>query len=476
MRSAVGSHARLVRQILRMPGARDREIRDQYLVVLGSLLDRTPDFERSTVPDDDVAALVAWCAVLPGGLDRLVEAVAEVEQETAAIDRLRVLGQIGREVLEPHERDRIEALLSGLDPASVAGMFHDLASRWGPRLRPHTRDPRTLLRLLEDAIPGPGEAHPLYIFLNRLARKVRDAPEDNLDELVGEVGYRTGASGSASTESLEPADGGQHYFVVRLAEDGLTPSRYLLRVWLANDRGVWEERYTSDTAHLLDDIRGKVDEQLTVLADDPAVDINALSIEFILPRPLIDHDVDQWLVAAPGFSDAIGVHYPVVVRDLARMRNRIIRGRWRRRCQWLSVSATATATAGAVRFQNLHGSGSDSFAELMRDQERPACLVVQGQSAALVVERLGGWLSAGIPVVVWCRHDDYAARFDAHLPSVLTSGGVKVLRTAIWRLRQDSGGQDNPLEHVGRHITLLWDEVSRIPPDELQLRDPAQRG
>jgi hypothetical protein len=474
--SAADNHLRLVDAILRVPGAQDPEFRDQYVAVLGSLLGTAPSFTRAESATEDVTRLVAWCATRPDGLRKLVEAIAAVEEQGGAVDRLRAVGSIGRpaEVLQPHERARIEELLAQLDHASLVAMVRDIASRWGPRLRQDTRDPQALLRLLEDSIAGADEPHPLYTFLSRLAESFRDAPHDDLGDLVSEVGYRTGGSPVVMADPAEAPDPGQYYFVVRLAEHGLAPSRYLLHVWLADERGTWDLRYTSDVPHHLEEVRAKVDEQLAALAADEAVDIGGLSIEFILPRALLDHGVDQWVVAAPGVSNAIGVHYPVVVRDLARMRNRIIRSRWRRRCQWLNEHDRGTA-AGAVRFEHLNGGGPDNFAELMLDPERPACLVVLGPSAAHVASRVGGWLSAGIPVVVWCRHDALAARFDTHLPGMLISGGVRSLRTAVWRLRQDSGRPDSQHEHVGMHITLLWDDESRMPPDERgRLRQPAQ--
>jgi hypothetical protein len=92
-----------------------------------------------------------------------------------------------------------------------------------------------------------------------------------------------------------------------------------------------------------------------------------------------------------------------------------------------------------------------------------------------VTDKLGGWLSDGMPVVVWCRNDDLSARFDLELSGILANGGVMSLPTAIHRLRQDAAGPDHPHDHVGMHITLLWDLAWRTPPDEHRLRDPVQQ-
>ncbi|GLL04649.1 hypothetical protein GCM10017581_063960 [Dactylosporangium matsuzakiense] len=461
--------------MLRVPGIADRRLRDHVVALVEVRLGQYMTTERSDSASDDVTRLVTWCTAHSGGIAALIEAVDAVAQQTGTADRLRAADQIGRqtEMLEPQERALVEDRIAQLDQAAFAAIVRDLATRWGPRLRAEARDPTELLRLLEDAIAGSGEQHPLFVFLSRLAELHDDAGEV-ISELATEVGQRTGMIEAAIADRADHApDSGQQYFVVRLEEHGLQASRYLLTVWLATERGVWTLRHTHDEALLLEDVRAKVDEQLADLAADPTVDIDALTIEFILPRSLLNFPVDQWEVSAPGYSRPIGVHYPVVVRDLPRMRNRIIRSRWRRRCQWVH-GPEATTPANAVRFINLRDDTSDLYAELMQEPHRPACVVVIGPSSSLVMERLGPWLTAGVPVIVWCRNDQRSSRFDAELAGILVSGGVKALPTSVYRLRQDAGGPDHPDDHVGMHITLVWDIETRVPPDEQRLRQPAQ--
>lgn len=458
---------RLVDAILRIPGAAQRIVRDEYVIVLTQLFDTPPQLVRSDDAEYDVAAIVAWCARQTGGFTKLVDAVARVEESSAAVDRLRALESIRRptQVLKPEERALIEGVVSQLDQSSVLALVRDIAARWGSRLQPATADPQEMISLLEDSIAGADEPHPLYVFLARLAQHLSS---DELSALVGTVGARTRWDRQSLPPPVAPI---RHYFVARLAEDGRDASRYLLAVWLATEDGRWDARYTSDTPQSLEEIKAEVDEQLSRLADDPVVDIGDLWIEFILPRSLLGADVDQWIVSAPGHSSAVGVHFPVSVRDLARMRNRITRSRWRRRSDWLHLHGD---TAGGARFEHVNGSHQGLFAELMQHPDIPACLVVLGPSAGFVPGNIGGWLSAGIPVIVWCRSDAVSARFDTHVLGVLNGNGVTSLPAAVWRLRQDAGRTDAPAGHVGRHITLLWDDARRLPPDERPLRQPAR--
>jgi hypothetical protein len=367
----------------------------------------------------------------------------------------------------------IEDLVAELDRATLITAFRDLASRWGPRLRTDPSDPGAVVRLLEDSISAADEPHPLYVFVRRLAELIRDPAREDIGVLANVIGARTGVSPGVMAEPpAEVVDPDQYYFVVRLTEHGLNASRYLLDVWLANEDGAWDRRYTADTAHSLEEVQAKVDELLTDLAEDTRVDVGELAIEFILPRSLLGHEVDQWIVAAPGVSSPIGVHYPVLVRDLTRMRNRIIRTRWGHRCDWLRRHG-GIAVSGAVRFVYLNGQDTGLYADLMRDPEKPVCVVLLGRSAAQIATTIGQSLSAGIPVIVWCRDNQASSRFDEHLPGLLINTGVKTLPTAVWRLRQDAGGPGAGTGHVGAHITLLWDEQSRQPPDEQPLCQPA---
>jgi hypothetical protein len=440
-----------------------------------------PAFPRSDHLDEDVEGIVRWCAEQPDGLRQLAVAVRALEGSSTEADRIETLAEIGlpTRVLEPRERELVEQLLSLLDDRERAGLLHGLTNRWSERNRPDARDPRALVSGLEDSIPGADDLHPLYVVLSRLVHAVWDrlATDDlrynGVGDLVSQVGQRTGVPPERLTDPPSPAStSDRQYFVVRLAESGRDPSRMLLDIWLVDD-GDWSRRYASDETHTLDQIGPKIDEELARLAADE-IDVGELRVEFILPRRLLSHPVDQWLMAAPGVTSPIGVHYPVVVRDLLRMRNRIIRKNWQLRCRSLATHGVQ-AVADAVRYEPLNPADPDLYPELMRNRNLPACMVVLGPSADYVPRRIQSWLTAGLPVIAWCRHNDAYSQFDRHLPNVITGRGINGLPLAVWQLRQDAGVNEPVagIEHVGRHIVLLWDDADRIPPDDrLPLRKP----
>jgi len=459
----------LVDMILATAGAVRRDIRDEYVVALGRILDETPQLTRYEDPRRDVAAIVAWCAVRRGGLNKLVEAVVSIEEGASAVDRLRAYLTVGQpvEVLQPDEREFVVRQLGDVDEVRLTALLRDVFAQWAPRKRPVMNNPHDVVESLEDSIPQAGDPHPLNIVLRRLAQLLAS---DELVHLAEQVSDRTGTRGSIPTD-MPPPQGGRHYFVVRLTPDGRDASRYLLSVWLTSDDGHWEVRHTSDIPQLPNEIKAEVDGQLIRLAEDPAVEIGELFVEFIVPRSLLGTALDQWITTAPGYSSAIGVHYPVGVRDLTRMRNRLVRAHWRRRCQRIHETGASRAS---THFETLNGEAQVNFAEFLQDPDR-VCVVVLAPAAQFVLGNVNAWLSAGVPVVLWCRDDSAAERFNSYTQSVLKEGGIKTLPAAVWRLRQDADQPGAAPTHVGRHITLLWDFVDRLPPDDvLPLRGPAK--
>jgi hypothetical protein len=279
------------------------------------------------------------------------------------------------------------------------------------------------------------------------------------------VSQRTGTRDSDPADPPPTAPDGQ-YLVVRLVEDGRDASRYLLTIWLVHADNRWDVRYTPDAAQPVEAIVARFDQELHRLAFDTTVtvEIEDLAVEFILPQSVLAAAVDQWLVNAPGYTNPIGVHYPVAVRDLLRMRNRLIRPRWRRRCANLREHGH---TNSGAHFHYLNGRTVDGFAEVLQDPQK-TCVIVVGGAGDDVLPSINAWLSAGIPAIVWCREGSSATRFAHHMRDVVNEGGVAGLRAAVWHLRQDAATSDASPNHVGRHISLLWDDVERIPPDDQQ--------
>jgi hypothetical protein len=271
-----------------------------------------------------------------------------------------------------------------------------------------------------------------------------------------------------------PPESAWHYLVIRMAESGHDASRFVLDVWLAAEDGRWQRMHSSDDPESLDAVRAVLDEQLNTMAVDGLVDVEHLSIEFIVPRSLLDLDVDQWLVETAGGPDVVGQRFPVVMRDLFRMRNRTVRQQWHRRSRMLGERGGVALEA--VRFAHLEPDDAAALGQPLHDQDHTAGVVVLGSSPDSVRKNLAVWLNFGIPVIVWCRDRRASAQFDDEVPQALNAGGA-LSPALVMRLRQEAESTGTLRgADVAQHIALLWDDEGRLPPDEgVRLRPPSGR-
>ena len=72
-------------------------------------------------------------------------------------------------------------------------------------------------------------------------------------------------------------------------------------------------------------------------------------------------------------------------------------------------------------------------------------------------------LVSAIPIAVWLRKD--IKDCDHNLDRLLTTGNLENLPEYIRREREDAYYCDEPEEHFGNHLVLLWEDPNRLIPD-----------
>jgi hypothetical protein len=199
-----------------------------------------------------------------------------------------------------------------------------------------------------------------------------------------------------------------------------------------------------------------------------------LTIEFILPRALLDQPVEQFKINVAGVGHRIGIRYPVVVRSLDRMREAAVHHDWRRKWDWLaghSVDAPVCLLArpGECDQEELYSKLSGASTAVLALAFPP--------SAGVDEEPDEHWvgLVAGIPVVAWCRDGRDPAQFAREVKGLLAADVMKLPRRAMDLRRQAlSGGPEGfGSGHLGLHLTLMFDDADRIPEPYVRLRPPA---
>ncbi|MFJ5155471.1 hypothetical protein ACIQCF_28640 [Streptomyces sp. NPDC088353] len=199
-----------------------------------------------------------------------------------------------------------------------------------------------------------------------------------------------------------------------------------------------------------------------------------LTLEFLLPRDLLDLPVERW--AKQGFhgaDGALGEDHPVVLRSLERMERADTHGRWAKR--W---DALVTACGGPV-----HWFPDEGRAHLLTEPQ-PVMVVLSdppgsGGDGGPGVDELGESLRAGVPIVVWDRRGGVDPAFRDELRELSSRKGIHRLPDALRSLRIEAGGEDpagGGSSTLGRHAALLWDDPYRLPSGRSDAADSSAQG
>lgn len=483
----VGDQHRLVAAILGIDAMRVQRGRGLFLDALERELGHRLHFVRHDQDKLDVWALVDTCLEYPGAAHALVEILETFHPGSLSVAALRELvhellpdpwlDQTGRRDLH-----QLITLLERVEPgfSQLSGFFPTLYRRAvGPAWSLLDREIRSLhevVAILEEVPEGSDGTPPLLVFVSDLAECVgrtyapafRDWVRRRVESLGldGELPLLSGDQAAIR----QPSD---TYLVIECTPDAIEPNRYLVTAWLQVD-GEPGTTLQCDEALPLSRLPELLESLLMTdssVVGRPNAD---LTIEFILPRGLLDHPVEQFKINLAGFEHRIGIKYPVVVRSLDRLRLAAIHHGWRHKWTWLRGNPI-DAPFCLVDRQGQYGQ-EELFSKLAEDS--PAVL-------ALAFAPWGGpngepdehWvgLLAGIPVMVWCRDGRDQAEFASEVRNLLAADLMTLPRRAMHLRRQalSSRTTDSSHDHLGLHLTLVFDDADRIPEPYVRLRPPA---
>lgn len=193
-----------------------------------------------------------------------------------------------------------------------------------------------------------------------------------------------------------------------------------------------------------------------------------LWLEFVLPFELLNLPVDWWPRDTGEVPHVpLAVDYPVVIRSLDRLQNRRWHRFWRHR--WLQLSmGEQTWQSVYVNVGRHNGDHLLGLEARLGDDEHVVAAVLsepplpdQGHGR----KELEAALRSGLPVVIWHRAGRCTEEFLDMVNGLLADGWQRFpANVAAYRRKaaiQDAAGQD--VRHLGRHLTLLWDDPDRKP-------------
>jgi vWA-MoxR associated protein C-terminal domain/Effector-associated domain 2/vWA-MoxR associated protein middle region 0 len=453
-----------------------RQIRDTFVTELEYELGRPLNFRRHDGARYDLWGLIGTCLANPeeGALERLVTIVRTFEGDSRPMVRIVALVGLGPPVPPPAPgQPSLDQVLEQIAAADLAAATRAAAGPLGPPAGISLSDRTGLVHALGSSSSMPGAPPPLLVFLVRLAARLQEPLAAELAAWIDRIAAELGVS-AAELDQIRagpaPADAGpgRSFVVVELREDGPRPDRYLMSVWLQHDNGHGRALHVNDDQPLpLNLLPGQLDGVLLEFAAEGVEEIGDVTVEFVLPKELLGHSVDQWPVVLTGDNHEIGTVYPVVVRSLERIRNPMFRARWHRRWRQLRTFGDAAKADLVQWLQWGNADHGTALAQVLAlGDESPVCLIVSfsAEAGSLPTEITAG-LVAGVPVMLWCRDGRCAARFEADIPQQMYARPLLDLPALVLRLRQEAVRPGRAGEHLGRHLSLLWDDPERIPPD-----------
>ncbi|MCD0452391.1 hypothetical protein LO762_24840 [Actinocorallia sp. API 0066] len=471
----------LVTAFLETGAMRRRGTRDLFLSALNKSLSRPVSPPRHPEDALDMLAIVTACLDHPGVLHTLVETIESFYAGSESVRRLRSLvdALVPEPLIDTAQRRELYGLVeaverTGLHPDAQTMLPALYRAAVGP-VAPPPSGPVAgigdLLAELEDAPLRPDGGVPLLAFTASLAALAKGRGASALHAWTGRAAARLGVPppevDPRALAGGDPARSDVAYLMVEYRPSGADPRRFVASAWLQINTEPRTPLVLEDEPRPLHALPGLVDGLLT---GDPRVvgrHVPDLVVEFVLPRSLLGLGVDQYPYSAGGVRRPLGLDYPVVVRSLERAADASLRHSLRRKWGWFTAhpaagEATLVRSPGEHRVEQLYA--------LLAENSKVCLALAFPPLDGHPSDELAVGLAAGTPIVLWCREGGDSARFIPDIRDMLNSDLMSLpQKIKDLRIRAAQTAED---AHLGRHLTLLFEDADRLPEPPAPLRPP----
>jgi hypothetical protein len=498
MHLSVQQKLKLVEVLLACPSMQDRQLRETIVRDLQD--DIKNNIKHVDTARPDVMNIVSTALNYTNGLESLIQLVRFYESNS--------LG--AQTVNEMYLRLQLVAVIQEENVATK--VFSSIFRSW--RILPvdsgHSfQSPETLVEDLWDLNSSLDPWHRLFLFTERLARRVNKAATverlrkwaENAFSIVGsKLAFATLHDiHEAIKEQNEQPDQRPTYLTVEITPDFIdsahvTTKLYQVQIlfWRGNEQeSTW--RTGDEPAVALEKVPEEIAKALRENMN--AWEATELTIEFLLPNELLLCDVDQWENKLKKTKGArLGMEYPIVVRSLQRIKMRESWRNWRQKWDafnqyahqqrllhtfWLCVCEEADWQI----FQTHAQTHCLEYTFRLRPSEQNWPIMLHNRLIGTMTatclgmvfaptekpseedELFTALIESGIPTAFWLRPSPYASEpptnIQTRLQQILGDCSLKTLPQALHRARQQ--GMDDSVLDLSNHLTLLWDDPDRIP-------------
>ncbi len=466
--------------------------------VLDEMRARHFDLSVSSISYDIVhcARIIDAAMSRHGGLQRLAGVVCFLDMSDSALNfRQHVEKWYSNEFLSPVERNRLLRDLSLYVPQHELITYYRIATNELAGQKFENLD--AVMREIEQ-LSWDGSGHPLIRLTEAIAKRARldhvaeaarrwsDFLAERIDTAANQAGEeREGLERLRASETALSATAlGRATLLLELNPSLHRPDHYRFTADLFLGDIFVDKIYQSDddnplTLPLVRETLSRVLRAALIMADEVDGDASQMDLEFVLPRNLLCTPIEEWTDHEPTYM-SLAIHFVVVVRDLDRQRDPVLRMGWLRK--WAKVvQDDGLANAGLDQWITCTKEQCEPgqvFYDLLKDECVSLGLTFRPGDGAHEFD-LGEVLDAGMPIVIWprqCEHSaapvsglsgNASADFEEKLSQRLVGRRLTDLPRIVYELRKEAGADR------GRGMTLLWDDPTRrAEPDDFNLDAP----
>jgi vWA-MoxR associated protein C-terminal domain/Effector-associated domain 1 len=419
-------------------------------------------------------------------IDKLIEFNDSLFSDSDFVSLFAILKTIDFPILWDIGQTILPKTISRDRPESIQKLKHPELSNWFKCF--------ILLQLLMEDFPSFEQQPSILVFVSHLSIEsvLEGTKAQTLVEWLNNVdpnfNSRTGELATSLTNSIQPVRGRLQAYLMIMVNPEKPKLRATASLLCIAPTGMKkeisvhlnpEERGILTTTKKLPQIVAQfIKQSISVVLEHPenmlGCAYHELTIELFLPIRYLCEPIDRWEIK-DDFDNpvSLGSKYPLVVRSYDRvikpqLRNDFAKA-WSWRKEWLAQNPEPTALDKRIcHLTEIDCIRMSTFRETLKEKIGIKITCPLPESEAEMLKFLQAMLESGISMGTWTRSREQLTAHSAvevnqcwSSDLILNHGEFLERVRGIRAFAFDE--QESPEQHWGGHLTVLWDDLERMP-------------
>ena len=469
----------MVAAMLAVPALADPQARQMLIEVVFEALGRPISLRDQPTPRLQLLELFRCCAAFEDGISTLMRGVQEVDRGSVQVDEVLRTGDEWNALQAMPDLKRSWRLLSislrecAMPLSARIAAIEEATDRQLVGPPGHSDTPWSDFCHLCDRNAGPDHLPPWMLYLERAVMWTQPPRRHELRARNRNLALDWGIAPQLDrlrwyAPDRQPFAIGRYdeYLAIQISPDLLASERYKVsHVFRSDAKG--PDWLPGDPRQGLarDELEQAVSEVVSQVEAANGDRRAHLRLEFVLPLDLLNLPVDWWPRDSSEVPNVpLALDYPVVVRSLERLQHVDWHRRWRNRWEQMKQSepwgSSVFMSTGhqQVALGDFDAKLSDEHCVALVLSEPPDSGREHGHREVFAA------LRSGLPVVIWHRTASTTRQYRRALETLLEQG-LQGLPDRLVELRRQAAActPEDQIQHIGRHLTVLWDDPDRKP-------------